>query len=133
MLTNATGFSFLDDDASDTKQRASVTNRFAVVDTASDALAYANTGVAILPVFPMRDGICACPRGAACNKNAGKHPIGAFAPHGAHSGTRDPDTIKRWWGAWELPKIISGKRGRASPSSSLTCSARATRCTARGA
>jgi len=65
MLTNATGFSFLDDDASDTKQRASVTNRFAVVDTASDALAYANTGVAILPVFPMRDGICACPRGAA--------------------------------------------------------------------
>src|SRR3990167_6039231 len=64
------------------------------------ALLYAaKMGWAVFPVWwPKETG--ATPK-CACGKDTctqiGKHPIGTVAPHGCHSASKDPDTIKRWW------------------------------------
>ena len=52
-----------------------------------------------VPVFQVWwcvDGVCACPRGLAC-EDAGKHPLGKTAPHGHKSATRDPEIVRAWW------------------------------------
>jgi hypothetical protein len=64
------------------------------------ALNYASDlGWPVFPVWPMRDGICACGGLETCEggKNAGKHPIARLARNGHLSATTDPATIRRWW------------------------------------
>ena len=61
------------------------------------ALHYASRGLRVLPIWRMRDGACACPKGALCDDSPGKHPIGALAPRGVHSASLDAATIREWW------------------------------------
>lgn len=58
------------------------------------ALAYASRGWRVLPIWPIRDGACAC--GNAC-ASPGKHPIHVLAPNGCHSATTDAAIIAAWW------------------------------------
>jgi len=65
------------------------------------ALALAEQGVPVFPVWPLRNGHCACgDRKCVQKKNAGKHPIGQLEPHGLKDATTDPGAIKRWWRAY---------------------------------
>jgi len=59
------------------------------------ALAYARRGWRVFPIWPIRDGRCAC--GSACGRDAGKHPIGRLVPHGVLDATTDASCITRWW------------------------------------
>lgn len=59
------------------------------------ALEYAAQGIPVFPVYPMRNGRCAC--GTDCGKNAGKHPFGRLVPNGVDQATTDENTIRRWW------------------------------------
>lgn len=64
------------------------------------ALFYASKGWPVLPVWPVRDGKCAC--NTDCGKNAGKHPISWYrnvrvASSGLDDATTDPDKIRGWW------------------------------------
>jgi Bifunctional DNA primase/polymerase, N-terminal/AAA domain len=68
------------------------------------ALDHVRRGFKVFPVFPVRHGECACPRRAAC-EDAGKHPIGRFAPHGRNDATGDEATIRRWWTDWRDANI----------------------------
>jgi hypothetical protein len=52
---------------------------------------------AVLPVWGIEGGHCACPAGAACNEKPGKHPLGSLAPHGHLDATRDPAVVTKWW------------------------------------
>jgi hypothetical protein len=58
------------------------------------ALDYASRGVAVFPLWGIRNGRCGC--GAAGCQNAGKHPH-RNAPHGFKDATTDTATITRWW------------------------------------
>lgn len=64
------------------------------------ALWYAKRGWKILPIWPIRDGVCACgandDKPGRC-KSAGKHPIGFLVPDGISSATCDKKTIQGWW------------------------------------
>lgn len=62
----------------------------------SAALDYAERGLPVFPVWPIKDGKCSC-REVKCER-PGKHPIGDLARKGRNSATTDPETIKRWWG-----------------------------------
>ncbi len=65
------------------------------------ALEMAERGVPVFPCWPINeDGACACPKGAACGKNAGKHPLADLVPNGLHNATTDPRTIAEWWLLW---------------------------------
>jgi len=59
------------------------------------ALRYARRGWRVFPIWPIRNGRCAC--GTACGRDGGKHPIGRLAPHGVHDATTAEATITRWW------------------------------------
>jgi len=59
------------------------------------ALSYAARGWRVLPVWPMRDGRCAC--GPPLCANQGKHPLSRLAPNGSHSATTDAAVIAAWW------------------------------------
>lgn len=48
----------------------------------------------VLPIWPIRDGICACPK-KNCQE-PGKHPIGKLAPNGLYDATKNLETIGRW-------------------------------------
>jgi hypothetical protein len=65
------------------------------------ALAYAEAGYPVLPLFePKEDGTCSC--GAeACDK-AGKHPRVAG---GAKSATTDAEKIRGWWRRWRSANL----------------------------
>jgi hypothetical protein len=60
------------------------------------ALAYAEQGLPVFPVWPVFDYVCACPRGSEC-ENKGKHPVGNLAPKGVRSATTDREQIRGWW------------------------------------
>jgi hypothetical protein len=60
------------------------------------AIEYARLGLSVLPVWPMRDGRCAC--GVSNDHSAGKHPIGRLVPRGCRDASADIETLKRWWG-----------------------------------
>src|SRR5205809_1803048 len=59
------------------------------------ALEYARRGWGVFPIWPIRDGRCAC--GTPCGRDAGKHPIGRDVPNGFRGASADTDTIARWW------------------------------------
>jgi hypothetical protein len=59
------------------------------------ALSYAARGIPVFPVWPVRDGACAC--GDPACLNPGKHPLGLCAPHGFLSATTDDAILRTWW------------------------------------
>lgn len=60
------------------------------------ALAFAATGVEVVPVWTVKDdGTCQC--GDAGCPNPGKHPNTLLVPHGARDRTTDPHTINTWF------------------------------------
>jgi putative DNA primase/helicase len=73
------------------------------------ALDYANRGIPVLPVYPIRDGKCSCP--APDCRSPGKHPIPTLVPTGLKEATTDEATIRRWWGVWPDANI-GGALGR---------------------
>ncbi len=61
------------------------------------ALAYAEEGVAVFPLYnPLPDGTCSCGK-VDCGKSTGKHPRTAT---GLKAATTDRDQIERWWTDW---------------------------------
>jgi DNA polymerase I-like protein with 3'-5' exonuclease and polymerase domains len=66
------------------------------------ALSYATNGYPILPLYPARDGLCACPERYKLNGKCkpGKHPIGDLAPNAHQDATTDPARITTWWTLW---------------------------------
>jgi putative DNA primase/helicase len=64
------------------------------------ALAYAARGWGVFPVWPMREGHCAC--GRACGRDAGKHPIVAG---GFKAATTAGALIREWWQQWRDANI----------------------------
>lgn len=61
------------------------------------ALGLAAEGYAVLPIWALAGGVCRCPKGAACGKSSGKHPV---TMHGVKEASRDEATIRAWWKAW---------------------------------
>ena len=70
------------------------------------ALMYAGLGWKVFPVWPVTRGlpgegsvvgVCACPRGAECDR-PGKHPIGDLVPAGVSDATTDRARVEAWWG-----------------------------------
>lgn len=60
------------------------------------ALAYARAGLKVLATWGVdENGNCDCGR-KSC-KNAGKHPVGEFFPHGHRSATTDSAKLKACW------------------------------------
>jgi len=57
---------------------------------------YTSMGMPVLPVFGAVDGHCTCKCQATCGKNAGKHPIAKFVPHGVQDATRDLAILEDW-------------------------------------
>ncbi|MEE4107765.1 MAG: bifunctional DNA primase/polymerase [Halieaceae bacterium] len=58
------------------------------------ALAYAERGWHVFPVWGADGGACRC--GQPC-KSPGKHPVSSLVRGGMSDATTDPETIKRWW------------------------------------
>ena len=56
------------------------------------ALAFAEFGFGVFPVWGVRDGACRCPKGADCDQQPGKHPM---TLHGFKDATTDPDRITK--------------------------------------
>ncbi len=77
------------------------------------ALYYARElGWPVFPVWPVRDGKCAC--GQQCGRNAGKHPISivdgiTLTEHGVDDATTDLTKIDWWWTV--VPDANIGCRG----------------------
>jgi len=61
------------------------------------ALAYAERGWHVFPVWGAKGGKCGC--GVETCKQPGKHPVSPLVRSGMSDATTDPDTIRRWWGA----------------------------------
>jgi putative DNA primase/helicase len=57
------------------------------------AIEYASLGLPEVPMYPCKDGVCACHKGRAC-QSPGKHPM---TPHGVKDATTDPKQIDTWW------------------------------------
>jgi hypothetical protein len=59
------------------------------------ALKYAKEGYSIFPLYWIKeDGGCSCPKGKACGKSSGKHPL---TPNGFKDASSDPEQIRQWW------------------------------------
>lgn len=56
---------------------------------------YIDLGLAVLPLWGIKNGSCACPKGKDC-KNAGKHPDARRAPNGVKNATRDKALLRQW-------------------------------------
>ncbi len=70
-------------------------------DMLAAALEMAERATPVFPCWPINeDGACACPKGAACGKNAGKHPLSDLVPNGLHGASTDTGTITQWWSMW---------------------------------
>lgn len=59
------------------------------------ALRYARSGWLVIPIWPVRQGVCSC--GTACGKNAGKHPLSDLVRRGLHEASKDEAVVRRWW------------------------------------
>jgi hypothetical protein len=58
------------------------------------ALHYAALGLAVFPLYTVRDGVCTCTAGRECGSNAGKHPR---TTHGVKDATTARERITAWW------------------------------------
>jgi len=76
------------------------------------ALEYAGRGWPVFPLWPVREGRCAC--GAPDCGSPGKHPHGRLAPRGVHEATTDPGRIRAWWGQCQDANIGLATGGRAN-------------------
>ncbi len=63
---------------------------------AAAALALAERGFHVFPIFWVTDKGCAC-GDPSCKKNAGKHPVGGLATHGLLDATADLVRVRHWW------------------------------------
>lgn len=61
----------------------------------SYALAYAERGWHVFPVWGAKDGVCGCGN-ASCQAPA-KHPVAHLVRRGMSDATTDQNTIKKWW------------------------------------
>jgi hypothetical protein len=66
-----------------------------MTDVLRAALCYARRGWRVFPIWPIRNGQCAC--GRPCGRDAGKHPIGGLVPHGFRDATTDETIVTQWW------------------------------------
>lgn len=62
----------------------------------------AELGWHVFPVWPIRNGICACHKGGECGRYTGKHPlyIHGVLEHGLRDATRSEWQIGQWWKMW---------------------------------
>src|SRR5438270_13835998 len=76
------------------------------------ALAHARHGRAVLPVYCMAGGQCACGR-ADCPSPA-KHPIPVLVPRGVKHATTSRVVIRAWWAYAPLanPALATGEVSR---------------------
>jgi hypothetical protein len=68
------------------------------------ALHYASSwGLPVMPDWWLKDdGTCACPIGAACGRNSGKHPLLVDWPKEATTAER---VIRAWWSQWPKARV----------------------------
>lgn len=57
---------------------------------------YLDLGFAIVPIWGVKDGHCACPKGKDCTKSPGKHPNQRLAPNGKDNATRNISVLREW-------------------------------------
>jgi len=70
------------------------------------ALAYAEHGWAVFPLYAAVDGVCNCwkaAQGKDCGRDSGKHPRNGEG--GFLRATTDPEKIRDWWGMWPVCNI----------------------------
>lgn len=68
------------------------------------ALTYATQwGWAVIPLWWPADQGCACGKDAC--KSVGKHPLSNLVPSGLTQASRDPDTIRMWWGRYPQANV----------------------------
>jgi hypothetical protein len=64
------------------------------------ALAFTRRNLGVFPLWwPVTHNgqtVCAC--GKLCGKQAAKHPVERYAPHGCYSATTEAGVAKLWWG-----------------------------------
>lgn len=63
------------------------------MDVRSTAIAYADLGWHVLPLWSVKGGVCQC---GCTGSRAGKHPHGKLAPHGLKDATQDGSVICEW-------------------------------------
>lgn len=63
----------------------------------AEALRCAQRGWHVFPVYSVRDGVCTCRKGTACEDNSGKHPR---TVNGLNDATTARRTIAAWWSKW---------------------------------
>jgi len=51
----------------------------------------------VLPLWWIENGVCACPKGAACGRSSAKHPYGHLAPNGLLQASKSPELLHIWW------------------------------------
>ncbi len=66
----------------------------------AEAIAYAERGWKVFPVWWIEDGRCAC--GDSGCGNSGKHPVGrkGGAPNGFKDATSNTENVCQWWHRW---------------------------------
>ncbi len=72
-------------------------------DLLAAALAPLKRGLAVLPLWWVEDGRCAC--GVATCDHPGKHPLGKLSVHGYKSASKDSKQIERWWAAFPRANV----------------------------
>lgn len=60
-------------------------------------MSYIDLGWAVLPIWGVRNGHCACSEGVNCKKSPGKHPNAKLAPNGLKNATRDKSVLREWF------------------------------------
>lgn len=71
------------------------------------ALEYAEAGIPVIPLHAvLKDGSCTC--GMAKCPSPGKHPR---TSHGLKDASRDPKTLRKWWGSKRWPGASIGGVG----------------------
>jgi len=70
-------------------------------DLLAAALGYAAAGFPVMPLHTPIDGVCDCPKAAACT-SPGKHPR---TLNGLKDATLDELKIRRWWKSWGTANI----------------------------
>jgi putative DNA primase/helicase len=72
-------------------------------DTPEYARAYAELGLAVVPVHGMVAGACTC--GKDCGRDAGKHPIAQLVKRGVKDASTCLETVDGWWREWPAANV----------------------------